>query len=293
MHLTAMSAEQLSIPVYGNALAALQWQPGAHHKVIALHGWLDNAASFERLAPLLTDCHVVALDLAGHGQSYHRAPPAAYNLWDDLLDILAVADRLGWQQFHLLGHSRGAMICMLLAAAMPERIQSLLLVDGLLPAPVTHADTAAQLASFLNDNRKSRGRAQRGYDSVEKAVEVRCRAVNMLEECARPIVERALQERDGRYYWRSDPRLQNASAVKLTDQHNRALLESLQVPLLLAVSSRAVGAWDYFQSLSGDYSWLAPLLFSGSHHFHLEGEAQPLAASINAFLSDRGGRGAI
>lgn len=286
-----MNPQPLSVPVYDNTLAALQWQPQAQRQVIALHGWLDNAASFVRLAPMLEDCHVVALDLAGHGHSYHRQLPAAYNLWDDLLDILAAADHLGWRQFHLLGHSRGAMISLLLAAAMPERIQSLVLVDGLLPAPVTHTDTAAQLASFLNDSRQSRGRSPRGYESVEKAVEVRCRAVNMLEQCARPIVERALQLREGRYYWRSDARLQNASALKLTDQHNRALLEALQVPLLLAVSNRGVGGWDYFQGLCRDYDWLAPRQFTGSHHFHLEDEAQPLAASINAFFSDPGRAG--
>jgi pimeloyl-ACP methyl ester carboxylesterase len=35
----------------------------------ALHGWLDNAASFERLAPMLDGCFVVAPDLVGHGRS--------------------------------------------------------------------------------------------------------------------------------------------------------------------------------------------------------------------------------
>ena len=39
---------------FGN-IAALQWGTGNPHKVLALHGWLDNAASFWHLAPLLAE----------------------------------------------------------------------------------------------------------------------------------------------------------------------------------------------------------------------------------------------
>ena len=57
-------------------------------KVLCLHGWLDNAASFNRLAPLLLDAHsvssdeeqeqyqpmeILALDFPGHGLSGHKS----------------------------------------------------------------------------------------------------------------------------------------------------------------------------------------------------------------------------
>ena len=66
-------------------LAAREWQPEAGIKVIACHGWLDNAASFDFLAPLLSACHVVALDMPGHGLSDHKSAQANYNIWDDLI----------------------------------------------------------------------------------------------------------------------------------------------------------------------------------------------------------------
>lgn len=271
-------------------LAALEWNSGARHRVLACHGWLDNAASFERLAPLLKDCHVVALDMPGHGHSDHKSRQATYNIWDDLRDILAVADTLGWQQFHLLGHSRGAIMSMLLATAIPQRILSLLMLDGLVPVPTPIAETASQLGQFLKDYSGSRQKSHPGFSAIDDAVNVRRRAVKMSEESARPIVERGLIESEGRYYWRSDPRLLYASAFKLSHEHNQALLNALlapepAVPHLLLLSSEGILGSDYFQQLLTANPALRCDAIAGSHHFHMEHSAAEIARCIHVFLA--------
>jgi pimeloyl-ACP methyl ester carboxylesterase len=53
-------------------LAAHLFGPEDGLPVIALHGWLDNANSFARLAPRLKGLRIIALDMAGHGHSGHR-----------------------------------------------------------------------------------------------------------------------------------------------------------------------------------------------------------------------------
>ncbi len=86
--------KEVDISVRGQQIRIKHWNPQASHKVIATHGWLDNAASFDVLAPLLPDCSIVAIDLPGQGFSQFRPESATYHFWDDLLDILAVADEL-------------------------------------------------------------------------------------------------------------------------------------------------------------------------------------------------------
>ena len=54
--------------INGLKLAGLSWGKPGDRPLLALHGWLDNAASFSLLAPLMTGYHVVALDLTGHGR---------------------------------------------------------------------------------------------------------------------------------------------------------------------------------------------------------------------------------
>ena len=275
-------AEEIELDVGGVTLAGKRWRNGSV-PVIALHGWLDNAASFDRLAPLLENADVVALDLAGHGHSYHRTLQSAYNIWDDLPDILRAADQLGWQQFHLVGHSRGANISAILTAIMPERVLSTTLLDGFRPEPVPVEDFFKQLAKFLHDHVTAEIKLPTRYDSFERALQVRTRVSGMREDSAAIIVERGLKREGDEWLWRADPRLHLASAIKLSPEQIH-LMESI-------ISQRPCKLW---LAESGMALWMSkrvplesipmPLrVLEGSHHFHMEEQAEILAREITEF----------
>ena len=138
---TPVEEVRLSLPHI--ELAAHLFGPEDGLPVIALHGWLDNANSFARLAPKLQGLRIIALDMAGHGHSAHRPTGAGYALWDYVFDVLQVAEQLGWKRFALLGHSLGAIVSLVLAGALPERVTHLGLIDGAIP-PTGTADNAAE-----------------------------------------------------------------------------------------------------------------------------------------------------
>ena len=72
------SFEEVRLSLPHIELAAHLFGPEDGVPVIALHGWLDNANSFARLAPKLKGLRIIALDMAGHGHSGHRPPGAGY-----------------------------------------------------------------------------------------------------------------------------------------------------------------------------------------------------------------------
>ena len=278
------SSERLFF-VNGYRLAAKEWHKDAERKVIACHGWLDNAASFDVLAPLLDSCHIIAMDMPGHGLSDHKSPQANYNIWDDLLDILAIADEMGWKNFTLLGHSRGGMMSMMLASVMPERIEKLVLLDTVLPIPVAADNAAKQLRLFIRQQRSAIRKKLPSYSSNEDAVEARCRASDMDAESARLIVDRGTKLIDGNVCWTSDPRLTTASAFKMTESHNRSFLAALEVSSLILMAEQGFSSKGGLAGIDISRDNIVYETLPGSHHFHMERHAVLIAERIRYFLA--------
>jgi pimeloyl-ACP methyl ester carboxylesterase len=147
----------------GLTLAAQVFGEPGGLPVLATHGWLDNASTFDLLAPRLGGCEVVALDLAGHGLSGSRSPDAAYNIWEDVGDLLEVRERLGWERFNLLGHSRGAAIALLYAGAFPEHVDKLVLLEGGVPVLGLAAEAPATLARSFRERATLRNKTGRVF----------------------------------------------------------------------------------------------------------------------------------
>ena len=221
-------------------LAALQWGRPDALPLLALHGWLDNAASFTRLSPLLAaHRRVIALDLPGHGHSAHLPHNARrYHIVDQVDHVLDAADALGLGQFDLLGHSLGAGIASLIAAAAPKRIRKLTLIEGLGPLADDGSQTLSRWRNAYAQHTKAR-RKPRVFASIDDAVAARVAAGGLTADEARPIVARNLQKVAGGYVWRSDPRLRLATPLRIEEVQLRRLLTGIEVPTLLLLAEPA------------------------------------------------------
>ena len=271
--------------VNGLTLEGLCWGEATLPPLLALHGWLDNAASFNVLAPLLSSHYVVALDLTGHGRSSRRSDDATYHIWDDLPEVMGVIDQLGWQTFDLMGHSRGAIISTILASAVPQRVKHLVLLDAVTPQAIPEEDFPRQMARFLQDKPRRLNKPSRVYATAEEAVAARTKH-GLSGPAAQALAGRGLVEHSQGMHWASDPRLFGASAVKLTEGQNRAILGSLIMPTLLLQAENGLAqhasALDFARGHIDDFR---AEIVPGGHHFHMEKNVTAIAQRIMGFLS--------
>lgn len=258
-------------------LAALAWGDEDAPPLLALHGWLDNAASFARLAPRLAARHrVIALDLPGHGHSDHLGDGASYHWSDYLRAMFGAADALGLQRYVLLGHSLGASLASMMAAARPERIERLLLIEGL---GLLGDDGTRTLQRFRDAlAQQPAGKRPRTFASIKQAISARTLASGLPASQAQPIVERALREADGGWQWRNDPRVNRATPVRLAESQIHALLAGIEAPtrLLLAEPAAPYLPSAPMQRRAECVRAIRVTHMAGGHHLHLE-HAQAVA----------------
>jgi haloacetate dehalogenase len=100
--------------------------------VVLLHGFGETHVAWHRIAPALARrFSVVALDLRGYGWSSapESSKGASYTKRLMAVDVIEVMEQLGFVQFALIGHDRGARVGVRLALDHPGRLTKLALLD--------------------------------------------------------------------------------------------------------------------------------------------------------------------
>jgi pimeloyl-ACP methyl ester carboxylesterase len=254
--------------------------------VLALHGWLDNAASFVPLAGELADVDLLIPDLPGHGHSDWLPAAADYSMTAAVVHVLELADHLGWSRFVLLGHSMGAGIASLVAAAAPERVQALVVIEALGSLGESADNTATRLRQSVHAARSVDERPLRLFADLDAPVRARMIANQLDASSARLLVERGVQQVAEGWQWRSDRRLTLPSAVRLTEPQIEDLLAAIQCPTQVIY---ATPAQNYFPEplRSQRVALLAQgrlATLPGVHHLHMQ-QPQAVAAIVREFLA--------
>lgn len=283
-----MQFDETTIEAGGLTLAVKTWGEPGNPAVLALHGWQDNAATFDKLAPCFPDLFWVMPDLPGHGLSEHRGKGAEYSLWGYGIEAMAVADAFGLDRFILVGHSMGGGIACLLAALFPERIDKLVLLDvlGAITTP-PHA-TLEQMRKGYKQRLNYPLRKAGIYATREEAVTARARR-GVSEEGAALLGRRGIDKKAEGYYWRHDQRLTTKSLLSMSDEQGAPFLEAICCPVLLVTSKEAVIREEAISQRATLVSLLERVHFAGGHHQHLDGDVTAIADSIKAFLVKAGG----
>ncbi|KKO44144.1 alpha/beta hydrolase [Arsukibacterium ikkense] len=257
-------------------LAALANRPAfsaAQPPVLCLHGWLDNAASFIPLARELADMPVLALDFPGHGHSPYRSSDAHYYFFDWVEDIVALCQQQGWQQLTVIGHSMGGMAATALAAAFPELVARLVLIDSL--GFVTAEDNCctAQLREGILSRLKKPPVRKRQYPDLAAAAQARVAQSDFSVTEALLLAERGTSTDHNGVSWANDYRLRYKSVHRLTPAQAQALCQAVQAPVLAIVASDG----PFVAKLTEVAAWYRQLKIAkvtGGHHCHMTAAAE-------------------
>lgn len=296
--------------LHGFRYAAQIWEPGDKQSpaqpVLALHGWLDNSASFDVIAPALVEscnAHILAPDLAGHGYSEHRSGFSDYPTWSEALALVAMvdemgvdetgADEMGWEQFTVMGHSRGAMIAFMLAALFPERVSNLILIDAIAPASVDATQAPARMIKSMQEMQRRVQRKKSYYPSYDAAIQARASSdITQVDEAtAKRLAVRGLSELEEGYHWHSDDKLWAFGQLSLTPEQIIAFAEQIKAKVLILMASRG---FKEFVKDNADYLHLLEHLiellradvkdFDDGHYLHMEASAAAVAQTISHFM---------
>jgi pimeloyl-ACP methyl ester carboxylesterase len=149
--MTEQTSTTYQVPVAGGSLTVGEWRSG-DTPVLAIHGLSGTHKLWLWTAAHLAGVRLIAPDLRGRGASQGLEP--RYGIAAHRDDMVAVLDHLGIDRVTVVGMSLGGFIAAALVAAVPERVESLVIVDGGLPmiqaATFKHM-TKDQLAGVFRD----------------------------------------------------------------------------------------------------------------------------------------------
>jgi pimeloyl-ACP methyl ester carboxylesterase len=252
--------------------------------ILALHGWLDNAASFEPIASYLPDYYIVAIDLAGHGLSQHRSLDAHYHFVDFVHDIHELVSTQSWQSFILMGHSMGGIIASLYASTFTDNVKQLISIESFGPMTKEASSSPEQLKESINSRLQVQKSLVKPLRSFKSTVRARALVGELSEAAARVLVQRNVKDLDGKLYFRSDKRLRTFSSLRMTDEQAKAFMLNIACPVLVISAEQG---YEFVQdAVQQRFTWLKEVTHvscPGHHHLHMD-NAQVVAKQIQKFL---------
>ncbi|KTD55441.1 alpha/beta fold hydrolase [Legionella quateirensis] len=265
-----MKTLELSIP--GLTIACKAWGNPENPPLLALHGWLDNANSFDNLAQYLcNDYYFIAVDLPGHGHSSHLPLSSNYHFIDGIFTIVQIIDALKFQKVHLLGHSMGACLGSLLAGVAPDRFLSLSLIEGLGPFSSPEESACKQLSKYLESLTQTPTKKVKGYPKFDSAALARALKGYVSLDIAKSLCERGVKEDNGVYYWRHDRRLLDPSPLRMTEEQILSCLKNIKVNTCLIWASKGFSFdSEQMQKRIKVIKHLKIEHLEGGHHIHME-----------------------
>lgn len=293
-----VSNVEITVP-WGKVAGKLWGSNENKQPILALHGWQDNAATFDILAPLL-EKHgpILALDLPGHGFSSWLPAGQMYFEFIYLVLLCRLKNYFGWEKLKLMAHSLSASISFWYASLYPDNVSYVIAID-IIKFPSTKIPTynkylAKGIAEFLQiDEGENNPPSYKKEVLIERWISA---TKNSLDEAAcKVLMTRGVTEKpDGTVYLNRDPRLRVLPVhLGLSHDQLKEMARLINCPYLVIKSETNTDGKQYTENLKYFYDILEIIkqssrdchfhLIPGTHHIHLR-DAPAIAKVIHPFL---------
>lgn len=255
----------------GVRLVCRDWG-GSGIPVVLLHGLAGHTGEWELLAEQLSPRYrVIAVDQRGHGRSERRPPEVTRDAFIE--DVLAVTEQLELERPVVVGQSMGGHAAMLVAAAHPDLVRALVMIEA--GPGIAGSEAPSKIGAWL--------------DSWPTPFPTREDAVEFFGGGAlgRGWAE-GLQERDGTWWPRFERDVMVAVIGEIAERSYWPEWAGIRCPVLVVLAqSSFISAPDVDQMLRERPETVAVCVPGTGHDLHLQ-QPDALHAAISDFLAPLG-----
>lgn len=281
-----MNVEEIEISFDWGKIVGKWWGPRNIRPIVVLHGWQDNAGSFDTLIPLLpSEMSYLALDFPGHGLSSHLPNGLFYSYMDFVYLLNYVRVHFNWDRMSFMAHSMGSIVSFIYAGVFPNRVDMLIALDTLKPL-VRRPEININFMSFRGENLPLVEQRNREVDKeppnytyaemIERMVDGTRGSVTA--EMAPFLLKRGIKTTSlhpERYYFSRDSRMKYVHEAYFDQGICLELAKRIQVPHLFIKSSDSSFS-EIFRNITETINLLKkknPKFevhhVQGTHHVHL------------------------
>uniref|UniRef100_A0A1I8PES6 AB hydrolase-1 domain-containing protein n=1 Tax=Stomoxys calcitrans TaxID=35570 RepID=A0A1I8PES6_STOCA len=290
--------EEIQVPVPWGHIAGKWYGPKHDRPLVGLHGWQDNAGTFDTLAPYLPrERAFLALDMPGHGLSSWLPEGIQYHSMDYVALINRLMEEFKWDTISILAHSMSAINSFVYAALFPAKVDLLISLDVLKPltrSPDKIIDNYSErLQSALKIERRMRNKSEPPayeWDQLVERLHTGTSKSVDLEAC-KFLLKRNIKpstHEPHKYYFSRDSRLKASLFYAFSQEVPVEMGRRITCPHLFikALGGPIYEERKYLEEVLAilqqkpNFEYHA---IEGTHHVHLN-EPEKVAKIVNSFL---------
>ncbi|KAG5672035.1 hypothetical protein PVAND_002197 [Polypedilum vanderplanki] len=292
--------EEVRIPLpFGGQLAGKFWGDKSLRPIVLIHGWQDNAGTFDRLIPLLPkQFSYLAIDLPGHGLSDWIPDGMQYhNAADNLYVLHNLMKEYNWDKISLIGHSMGSQIAFVFASIFPSKVDFVIGIDALKPAihdPVLVSQILEdRIENFMIADKRNQEKSEPPAYAIEEMIEklVDATGGSVTKDSAQYLLKRNIKRSEkypGKFFFARDSRLKYSFTSSFPQEVCVELAKRIDMPYMFIKAKQS----PYYEKKQYHEQVVDVLtknpkfeyhLVDSTHHLHLS-EPEKVSGIISEFL---------